>query len=154
VILIVLVTALAIGVHRNAHQTLDQRVQQVAGQYRGPSCDGETAAESKTATSTEIRNLIRADLQQGQTSGQIRSQLLGDYGPSILESPPTRGLSLLVWVVPVVAVVAAVIGLGLAFRRWRRRAATPGGPSEADRALVGEALVRPPPDPPGPGAPE
>ncbi len=142
---VVLVVALAIGVQRNSSPTLDQRVQQLAGQYRCPSCDGETAAESNTATSVEIRNLIRSDLQAGQSAGDIRSQLLADYGPSILESPETHGLTLLVWVIPVVAVAGAVFGLGLAFRRWKRRLATPGGPSDDDRLLVNDALARPAP---------
>jgi cytochrome c-type biogenesis protein CcmH len=137
---VVLVVALAVGVPRHPHQTLDQRVQQQAGLYRCPSCDGETAAQSNTATSVEIRNLIKADLQQGQSPSDIRTQLLADYGPSILESPQTHGFTLLVWVLPVVAVVAAVIGLSLAFRRWKRRLAAPGSPSAADRVLVNEAL--------------
>jgi cytochrome c-type biogenesis protein CcmH len=143
VIGLVLVVALAIGVQRSSHPTLAQRVQQVAGQYRCPSCDGETAAESNTATSVEIRNLIKADLQQGLSTSDIRSQLLADYGPSILESPQTRGITLLVWVVPVVVVVGAVVGLALAFRRWKRRLDAAGRPTEDDRALVDDALGRP-----------
>jgi cytochrome c-type biogenesis protein CcmH len=146
-ILVVLAVALAFGVQRGGHQTLEQRVQHLAGEYRCPSCSGETAAESNTATSIEIRNLIRADLQHGQSASQIRSQLVADYGTSILETPQTKGLSLLVWVLPVVAVVVAVAGLALAFRRWRRRLKAAPGPTDADRALVGEALARPETDP-------
>jgi cytochrome c-type biogenesis protein CcmH len=142
-ILVVLVVALAVGVQRNTHQTIEQRVHQLAGQYRCPSCDGESAADSNTATSIEIRDLIQADLRHGQSASQIRAAMISDYGADILESPPTKGISLLVWVVPVVAVAAGVVGLGLAFRRWKRRLVTLGAPSAADRALVDEALHRP-----------
>jgi cytochrome c-type biogenesis protein CcmH len=149
---VVLVVALAIGVQRNSSPSLDQRVEHLAGLYRCPSCDGETAAESNTATSVEIRNLIRSDLQAGQSAGDIRSQLLADYGPSILESPETHGFTLLVWVIPVIAVAGAVLGLGLAFRRWKRRLSTPAGPSDDDRLLVNDALAQPaPPAPEVPG---
>jgi cytochrome c-type biogenesis protein CcmH len=146
---LVLVVALVIGVQRNSPQTLDQRVEHLAGLYRCPSCDGETAEESNTATSVEIRNLIRADLQQGQSAADIRTQLVADYGPGILETPETHGFTLLVWVVPVVAVVVAVAGLSLAFRRWKRRLRTPGRPSDEDRILVRDALAQPPQDPAG-----
>jgi len=144
---LVLVVALAVGVQRHSHPTLDQRVEQLAGQYRCPSCDGETAAQSNTATSIAIRSLIKADLQQGQSAADIRSQLVGDYGPSILESPETHGFTLLVWVVPVVAVGAAAIGLGLAFRRWKSRLAASAAPTDADRVLVNEVLQREPEPP-------
>ena len=146
---VVLIVALVIGVQRNSPQTLDQRVDHLAGLYRCPSCDGETAEESNTATSVEIRDLIRADLQQGQTPADIRSQLVADYGPSILETPQTHGFTLLVWVAPVVAVLAAVVGLSLAFRRWKRRPGASGSLSDEDRVLVKEALARPPDDPAG-----
>ena len=36
------------------------------------------------------------------------------YGDSIFLKPPSSGLGLLVWVLPVVAVVLAIVGLGLA----------------------------------------
>jgi len=146
---LVLVVALVIGVQRNTPQTLDQRVDHLAGLYRCPSCDGETAEESNTATSVEIRNLIRADLQQGQSAADIRTTLVADYGPGILESPQTHGFTLLVWVAPVVAIVAAIVGLSLAFRRWKRRLGAPGSPSDEDRVLVEEALARPLQDPAG-----
>ena len=41
---------------------------------------------------------------------------------------------------PVVALVLAVGGLGVAFRRWRRELATPP-PDDDDRALVAAALA-------------
>jgi hypothetical protein len=46
-------------------------------------------------------------------------------------------VSALVWVLPVVALVCGVAGLGAAFLRWRRRLAVV--PSAADRILVAEA---------------
>ena len=47
-------------------------------------------------------------------------------------------MGVVVWVLPVVAVVVAVAGLMLAFARWRPHQVAPV--SEADRALVDRAL--------------
>ena len=50
------------------------------------------------------------------------------------------GVASLVWALPVVAVVVALFGLGVAFRRWRSR---PGvDVSAEDRALVERELQR------------
>ena len=51
--------------------------------------------------------------------------LVSRYGPSILLRPPVRGLTAWVWVVPPVAVAAAVAGLGRCC--WRRRQRDRGG---------------------------
>ncbi len=50
-------------------------------------------------------------------------------------------LDALVWVLPAVGFVVGVTGLGLAFRRWKLEADELGDPTDADRALVEEALA-------------
>ncbi|MEY2446371.1 MAG: hypothetical protein QOE00_2951, partial [Ilumatobacteraceae bacterium] len=45
----------------------------------------------------------------------------------------------LVWALPAAALVCAVVGLGVAFHRWKRAADTV--PDDADRRLVAEALA-------------
>ncbi len=45
------------------------------------------------------------------------------------------------WALPVAALVCAVTGLAVAFRRWRREAAGEGDPTDADRRLVAAALA-------------
>lgn len=136
----VMVTALAVGAGRVEHSTLDQRVTAIAGQVRCPVCEGETAAQSDTPPSVEIRAFIRSSLQKGESVGQIKSALVADYGASILERPQTRGLSLWVWVLPGLAVVAAAGALAFGFTRWRRRLQSSRGPSAEDRDLVTRAL--------------
>lgn len=132
--------ALAIGSVRHGSPTLNQRVLAIAGQFSCPVCQGETAAESNTPPSLEIRSFIRHSLQQGQTTSEIKSELVHDYGPGILEAPQTRGISLWVWVVPVFAALAAAGGLAFAFSRWRRRLVGAPEPTDDDRDLVREAL--------------
>jgi cytochrome c-type biogenesis protein CcmH/NrfF len=77
-------------------------------------------------------------LSAGESQPQILSGLVAAYGPGILEKPEARGVGLLLWVLPVLAVVAAVAGLALAFARWRPRRAA--GVTPADRVLVDQAL--------------
>ena len=99
--------------------------------------------------SVQIRTQIHQELAAGERQGQILSGLVAAYGPGILEKPEARGVGLVVWVVPVIVVILAIAGLGLAFVRWRPRPCQ--AVSEADRALVERAL-RPAPPAPEPAA--
>jgi tetratricopeptide (TPR) repeat protein len=94
----------------------------VAGEYRCPVCAGESVAASEAPEAVEIRGLVQRWLGEGRSQAQIRAYLVKDYGTSILEKPPASGVSLLVWALPVVAVAAGLIALGLGFARWRRAA--------------------------------
>lgn len=117
----VAVAVLIVGVQRNGGPpSLQSRVQHISSEVRCPVCNGETVAQSQAAPSVEIRNQITSDLQKGQSEGQILSYLVASYGPGILEKPQARGVSLLVWALPVVGVVIAAAGLLALLRRWQR----------------------------------
>lgn len=119
----------------------------VAAEVRCPVCEGQSAAQSQAAASVQIRDQIRQELVSGESQGQILAGLVRAYGPSILEKPEATGVGLVVWVVPVLAVIAGLAGLTVAFRRWRRSIRGPSaGPSDADRRLVDNALRSRSPD--------
>jgi cytochrome c-type biogenesis protein CcmH len=139
-LVVVVVVVLAVGAGRSSHPTLDQRVGSLAGQVRCPVCSGETAAQSDTPPSVEIRSQIRTWLQQGVSGGQIKARLVAEYGPGILERPQASGISLLVWVLPLAAGAVAVAGLVAAFVYWRRRGRQVAPATESDRVLVGRAV--------------
>jgi cytochrome c-type biogenesis protein CcmH len=142
----VAVIALAIGTQRHDHPSLQSETTSIASAVRCPVCSGETAAESDTSISISIRSFIRRELVAGESRSQILSQLSASYGPGILEKPPAKGINLLLWILPIVAVVLAVGGLGVVFTRWR--VARAKAVSEADRRLVTDALGEASPDPP------
>lgn len=129
------------------HLSLYQRTMAIAGEYRCPVCAGESAAESSAPAAADIRNLVRKWLQEGESQAQIRANLVGDYGQSILLKPPASGLDVLVWVVPALAVALGAAGLSLAFVRWRRALALPGTerpgnpPSHGEPSLPGSRAL-------------
>jgi len=128
---------------RASPPTLYQRTMQVAGEYFCPVCQGESVATSVAPESVEIRGLIRRWLSEGRSQVQIRSTLLADYGPSILEKPPGSGISLLVWVVPALVVGLAAAGLGFGLTRWRRTSAALEVPAAAVPAAAVPAAAVP-----------
>ena len=117
--------------------SLYQRTMAVAGEYRCPVCAGESVAASDVPEAVEIKGLVQQWLAEGRSQAQIRSYLVKDYGTSILETPPTSGVSVLVWALPGAAVAAGLIGLGFGFARWRRAGLAPAGPAPAGPAPAG-----------------
>lgn len=117
--------------------TAEDRVHAVAQTIKCPTCEGESVADSSAPTSREIRADIAERLARGETPEEIRAFYADSYGSAILLTPSGRGVAAFVWVLPVVALAAAVAGLVWAFRRWRL-ASTPR-PTDEDRALVERA---------------
>jgi cytochrome c-type biogenesis protein CcmH len=118
--------------------TDDDRSLAIARTVQCPVCQGETVAESNAAAAQNIRIRIDESVRAGQTDEQIRAYLDAQFPGSVL-TPPSSGIAGLVWVVPVVALVLALAGLALAFRRWS--SPTDHHASAADRALVDRALA-------------
>ena len=76
-------------------------------------------------------------MSQGHTDDEILNFFADRYGQEVLLNPPSTGVGGLVWVIPVVAVVAAVVGLVLTFRRWRReRGDAHASPDDERRVAV------------------
>lgn len=133
---------LFIGAHRSSRpDSLEARVHSIAAGIRCPTCQGETAADSDVPAARAIRADISGRLQTGESPEQIRAYLVSRYGVGILESPPTRGVSALVWVLPIVVVPAGALALIVGFRRARPR--PDFSVTDTDRALVARALSAP-----------
>jgi cytochrome c-type biogenesis protein CcmH len=135
----VVAVALLVGVTDDrAASTPAERAHRLAETIQCPTCSGQSVADSDASASRYIRTQITQRIAAGATDDQIRDELADSYGDSILLTPQRSGLAGLVWVLPVAALVAALVGVALAFRRWRGRAVVQA--SDADRALVERAL--------------
>ena len=116
----------------------NERMVSLAGQFACPVCSGQSIAESDVPIAREIQKEIRSRLDQGQTDGQIRTYLGGLY-PDMDLRPKASGVTGLVWFLPVFVFVLAIAGLAAVFRRWRNE--TPSVATDADRAIVEQALA-------------
>lgn len=77
---------------------------------------------AESPQSQRERAYIRGLIAEGKTEAQIKSELVAQYGTSVLALPSAKGFDLAAYLVPV-AVVLALIGLvALLLPSWRRHA--------------------------------
>lgn len=125
-------------------ETLEARVFEIAQQLRCPTCVSESVADSSAGISIEMRNQIQAQLQEGRSEAEILAFFQERYGDWVLLEPPRRGIHLVVWWLPGIALAAGVLGLATLMIRWTRNArrlAEEDAPSDAELARVRAELA-------------
>ncbi|MBV9706310.1 MAG: cytochrome c-type biogenesis protein CcmH [Chloroflexi bacterium] len=105
------------------HQTLDQRVQDVASQLKCPVCQAESVADSPSTLAQQMRAIIRHKLQAGQSEQEIIQYFVNSFGQQIVWSPPWQGFSLLAWLVPIALILAGALLLFIVLRNWALQSA-------------------------------
>lgn len=92
-----------------------------------PTC-GTPLMVADSPLAERERVFIRARIARGETKDQIKRDMVAQFGPAILASPPAHGFSLTAYLIPAAAIASALLGLGFGLRRWRQ----PRTPSRAD----------------------
>jgi len=116
----------------------EEQVRAIAKTMKCPVCKSQSVADSDAAASRAIRVEIARLVDEGRSPGEVRTAIAATYGDQVQLIPPGSGFAGLVWILPVVALVAALAAVSSAFARWRGSPGPP--PTDEDRALVDEAL--------------
>ena len=111
------VAAAAVALHPSGDAQA-ARVAHLESLVRCPSCDDLSVAESDATSAIAVRHEIAAKVDAGESDDQILTSLESVYGTSILLSPPTTGLGVLLWLGPLAVLVLLVLS---ALRLARKR---------------------------------
>jgi cytochrome c-type biogenesis protein CcmH len=130
---------------RGGSPSVAARTRSLASELRCVDCEGLSVADSSTASARATRRDIEARLRRGQSEDAIRQVYVDRYGQSILLKPASSGIGVLVWALPVVALLLGAGALLLALRRWQRQPRLTA--TDADEALVARARAGPEPEP-------
>lgn len=60
-------------------------------------------------------------VNKGLTLGEIKSEMVANYGENVLAKPPASGFNLIVYVLPPVVVLGGLLLLAYTLPKWRRR---------------------------------
>jgi cytochrome c-type biogenesis protein CcmH len=116
--------------------TLEKRVYSVADELRCLVCQNQTLADSNAPLAVDLRNQIRAQIENGASDQQVRDFMVERYGDFVLYKPPFKAATLALWIGPFV-----LLALGAWILRGvtRRRAGSPAL-TEAERARAAKLL--------------
>ncbi len=107
---------------------LEARVRQVASELRCPVCQGESIQDSPAALAQEMKAIVREQLAAGRTPDEVKAYFVEKYGEWILLRPKARGWNVLVYLLPLLALLGGAVVIARATRRW----STTGTPTPAE----------------------
>ena len=118
-------------------QVTDDQVNAVAKKLNCPVCENVPLDVCETQACSQWRDLIRQKLGAGETPQQIINYFQATYGDRVLQEPPRSGFTGLVWILPIVGLIAGVAILVVVLRRMTVRPSAvqvemPSVPESAD----------------------
>ena len=118
----ILVTApAALRAQQPATHVGEEGVYEIASQLRCVVCQNLSVADSPSEMAQQMRAIIRERLAAGETPDQVVRYFIERYGEWILLAPRRRGFTLLVWILPPLALLAGLGVVALVLRTWTRR---------------------------------
>ncbi len=99
---------------------LDAQTKSLATQLRCPVCQGLSLQDSPSELAQQMRAVIKDQLRAGRSPDQVRDYFISKYGEWILMQPEAHGFNLVVYLLPVLGLLAGGVLILLAARRWMR----------------------------------
>lgn len=96
------------------------RVDAVASTLRCPVCESLSVKDSTSDVAQEMRARIEAGMRAGRSPEEIERSFVAAYGESVRLAPEPKGVNLIAWVVPVIALLGGGAIAVSVVRRWAR----------------------------------
>ena len=97
---------------------LEAMTTRLASELRCPVCQGNSIQDSPSELALQMRDVIRDQLRSGKTPDEVRAYFVDKYGEWILLAPRAEGLNLIVYLVPVVALLLGGLVVWRTVRTW------------------------------------
>ena len=94
------------------------RAEAIGSRIKCPVCAGESIAASPSGLARDMMTQVEDLVGRGYSDDQVVEEILASYGGAQLLDPPRSGITLLLWLSPLVALVAG--GWLIAARRRPR----------------------------------
>ncbi|ECI5662791.1 cytochrome c-type biogenesis protein CcmH, partial [Salmonella enterica] len=100
------------------NEAQEQQFRQLTEQLRCPKCQNNSIADSNAMIATDMRRKVYDLMQEGKSRQEIIDYMVARYGNFVTYDPPLTPLTVLLWVLPLAAIVA---GGWIIVARTRRR---------------------------------
>lgn len=97
-------------------KALEHRAREISGGLRCLVCQNQSIDDSDAPLAHDLRVLVRERLTAGDSDQQVRDFIVARYGEFVLLKPPFSAETLLLWFMPLIAMLAAAGILWTSFR--------------------------------------
>ena len=127
----------------------DDEVNEIARNLYCPICENTPLDACPTQACQDWREEIRVQLSEGRTRAEIEQYFVERHGARVLAQPRFEGFDILVWLLPILAVVVG----GFLFWRYLTSIRQPGEgqprrPDDDDTAMMAQGSAQKPPPAP------
>jgi len=122
-----------------SNSSLEQRYRELSAELRCPKCQNQNIADSNAPIAQDLRKLLYKQLEAGATDEEILEYMVSRYGEFVRYKPRFSGVTLMLWLMPVVLLLGAII-IVLMVVRGSRKASAAGPISAEERRKVDELL--------------
>ena len=113
-----------------ADPELEARAKALQRELRCVVCQGQSIDESNAPLASDMRRIIREQIQDGKSDDDIKDFFVVRYGAFVLMEPPVSSDTYLLWFGPVLLVLLGGGVIALTVLRARRRLATEPAPED------------------------
>ena len=118
---LLLALALALAVVPSALASEQHPTQsELEGELVCPTCH-TTLDQSRAPIALRMKQFVLTRIAAGDTKGEIKAQLVAQFGKGVLAAPERKGFDLLAWVLPIAGLLAGAAVLTVLAWRWTRR---------------------------------
>ena len=123
---------------------LDDRTREISSELRCVVCQNLSVADSPSEMAQQMRAIVREQLEAGKSPEQIKEFFVSKYGEWVLLKPKTSGVSLLLWVLPYVALLLGIAAALWFVRSWvsKKRPAQTGTTASGSGRIDNEWLTQ------------
>lgn len=123
-----------------ADPAAEARARDISRTLRCLVCQNQSIEDSNAPLAQDLRQIVRERVQAGDDDEAVRRFLVARYGDWVLLKPPFKGATLLLWIGPVLILLAGGATVALLYRRQRRQGDAPP-PLSAEEAARLAALT-------------
>ena len=115
-------TSLAvIETYEFSNPELQERYQLLSAELRCPKCQNQNIADSNAPISQDLRKLLYQQLEAGADDEEILEYMVARYGEFVRYRPRFSGATLVLWLAPVLLLLAGIAIVVLTLRKRQDR---------------------------------
>ncbi len=102
-----------------ADRALETRARELSRELRCMVCQNQSIDDSDAPLARDLRILVRERLQAGDNDRQVLDFLVARYGEFVLLKPRLTWHTALLWIAPILILLAGLVAIASALRRRR-----------------------------------